>query len=66
MTLIADTSGKEERRRRGLMGTVPEAQSPQAVDRHGASKSVLQLAEKFARALTEGIDPAVAEVADQQ
>src|SRR5258708_5147655 len=28
MTFIADTSSKEERRRRGLKGAVPEVQSP--------------------------------------
>src|SRR6185503_9771683 len=48
------------------MGAVAEVQSPKAVDCHGASECVLQLAEKFARPLTEGVDPAVPEVAYQQ
>lgn len=66
MTFIADTSSKEERRRWGLKGAVPEVQSPQTIDRDRISKCVLQLAEEIACVLTEGVDPAIAEVADQQ
>ena len=66
MRFVADTSSKEERRHRGLKGAVPEVQSPQAVGRHWVSECVVKLPEKIARALTEGVDPAIPEVADQQ
>ena len=66
MTFIADTGSKEERGGRGLKGAVPEVQAPQAIDRHWVSECVLQLAEEIAGAQTESIDPAIAEIADQQ
>ena len=70
MGLVVGASGEEERVRRPVVrGSVAELQRPQSVDHQSPAGSGAQLPGRCERAAgppPESVDPAVAEVADQQ